>query len=58
MVEALELRVPLVGTKDNWSDFLTKPLDSKTFFALRAHIMNEPRAFNPSAGSSTSAAAP
>ena len=58
MVEALELRVPLVGTKDNWSDFLTKPLDSKTFFALRAHIMNEPRAFNPSAGSPTSAAAP
>ena len=48
MVEALELRVPLVGTKDNWADFLTKPLEAKTFFALRAMIMNEKVPFNPS----------
>ena len=45
MVEALELRVPLVGTKDNHADFLTKPLEPKTFFALRALIMNERVAF-------------
>ena len=45
MVEALELRVPLVGTKDNWADFLTKPLEPKTFFAMRAIIMNEDRSY-------------
>ena len=46
MVEALELCVPLVGTKDNHADFLTKPLEPKTFFALRALIMNERTAYN------------
>ena len=53
MVEALELHVPLVGTKDNYADFLTKPLDKKTFFALRAIFMNELDA--PSARSAASA---
>ena len=53
MVEAVELRVPLVGTKDNYADFLTKPLDKKTFFALRAIFMNELDA--PSARSAAAA---
>ena len=42
LAEAFELRVPLVGTADNYADFLTKPLPAKTFFALRRRIMNEP----------------
>ena len=41
MVEAFEIRVPRVATKDNWADFFTKPLASKEFMALRALIMNE-----------------
>ena len=41
MVEKLELRVPLVSTEVNYADFLTKPLGSKRFYALRAIIMNE-----------------
>ena len=41
MVESLELRVPFVGTKDNYADFLTKPLTKAVFFALRAIFMNE-----------------
>ena len=49
MVEALELKVPLVSTKDNFADFLTKPLEPKVFYALRAKIMNETIPFNPAA---------
>ena len=41
MVEKMEIRVPLVGTKDNYADFFTKPLDPKRFAALRALLMNE-----------------
>ena len=40
MVEAMELRVPLVSTINNYADFFTKPLKSKAFFALRNKIMN------------------
>ena len=40
MVEALELRVPLVPTKENPADFLTKPLDKGLFFAHRDTFMN------------------
>lgn len=41
MVEKMELCVPYVRSADNLADFLTKPLSSKRFFALRALIMNE-----------------
>ena len=47
MVEAFEIRVPRVATKDNWADFFTKPLASKEFMALRALIMNEPHVHDP-----------
>ena len=40
MVEALELRVPLIPTKENPADFLTKPLDKALFFARRDTFMN------------------
>ena len=40
MVEALELRVPLIPTKENPADFLTKPLDKALFFAHRDTFMN------------------
>ena len=40
MVEALELRVPLIPTKENPADFLTKPLDKGLFFAHRDTFMN------------------
>ena len=40
MVEALELRVPLIPTKANPADFLTKPLDKALFFAHRDTFMN------------------
>ena len=40
MVEALELRVPLIPTKANPADFLTKPLDKALFFAHRDSFMN------------------
>ena len=40
MVEAGELVVPLVSTKDNHADFLTKCLDLPTFNKFRASIMN------------------
>jgi len=43
-VEAFEIRVPLIGTKDNYADFLTKPLGEDDFFKHRATIMNEPSA--------------
>ena len=43
MVEAMELRVPHVGTYDNIADILTKDLPSHTFHRLRAELMNEPR---------------
>ena len=43
MVEAGELRVPYVKTADNLADFLTKPQPPKTFFRMRAIIMNEPK---------------
>ena len=33
--------MPFVGTKDNYADFLTKPLSKAVFFALRAIFMNE-----------------
>ena len=39
MVEAMELRVPLVSTVNNYADFFTKPLKSKAFFVLRNKIM-------------------
>jgi len=46
--EAYSFDKPCVPTtKDNWADFLTKPLEPKTFFALRALIMNEKVSFNP-----------
>ena len=42
MVEAFEVNVPFVGTKDNAADFLTKPMKSvKQFEKLRALVMNE-----------------
>ena len=41
MVEAMELKVPLIATSDNQADFFTKPLPPKTFYRLRALIMNE-----------------
>ena len=43
MVEAMELRVPLVGTADNYADMLTKPLPPNVFYPLRKRIMNLPR---------------
>ena len=43
MVEKMEIRVPLVRSEDNWSDFFTKPLPEKQFIALRALLMNENR---------------
>jgi hypothetical protein len=43
MVESFELRVPLVPTADNYSDFLTKPMkNASTFLKFRALVMNEP----------------
>lgn len=41
MVEAMELSVPLVRTDENIADFLTKPLPPKSFYRLRAIVMNE-----------------
>ena len=41
MVEAMEISVPLVRTDENIADFLTKPLPPKTFYRLRAIVMNE-----------------
>ena len=42
MVEALELRVPLVRTDEDLADLLTKPMKSaREFFRWRAMIMNE-----------------
>ena len=43
MVEAMELRVPHVGTYDNIADILTKDLPPNQFYRLRAIMMNEPR---------------
>ena len=40
MVEALEIVVPLVNTKDNDADFFTKPLAPKRFKYLRRRVMN------------------
>ena len=40
MVEKMEIRVPLVSTVDNWSDFFTKPLKYKDFKRFRNSIMN------------------
>ena len=41
MVEKMEVRVPLVSTVDNYADFFTKPLKSRSqFFAMRNSIMN------------------
>lgn len=42
MVEKMEVRVPLIGTKDNVADFFTKPLKGKQFFDFRDRIMNIP----------------
>ena len=42
MVETLEIEVPFVRTDENIADFLTKPLQSKKFYAMRRVIMNEP----------------
>ena len=33
--------MPFVPTAENLADFFTKPLASKSFFALRKLIMNE-----------------
>ena len=41
MVEALELRVPLVRTDEDLADMLTKVLAPREFFRWRAMIMNE-----------------
>ena len=41
MVEAMQLRVPLVRTDDNLADLYTKSVPPKRFRALRARIMNE-----------------
>ena len=43
MVEDFELRVPLVGTKDNYADFFTKALSPTVFSALRSIVMNDGR---------------
>ena len=40
MVESFEIVVSFVRTCDNWADFFTKPLPSKTFFFMRDAIMN------------------
>ena len=46
MVEALELRVPLVRTHEDLADImLTKVLAPREFFRWRALIMNEPKPF-------------
>ena len=42
MVEKFEVSVPFVRTANNWADFFTKPLNAKTFFAMRKILMNEP----------------
>ena len=43
MVESFELRVPLVSTDNNYSDFLTKAMKNTTsFLKQRALVMNEP----------------
>ena len=41
MVENMQITVPLVRTDVNIADFLTKPLTPKTFYRLRAAVMNE-----------------
>ena len=43
MVEAFEIKVPLVSTANNWADFFTKPLKPATFTTMRDIIMNVPR---------------
>ncbi len=42
LVENMRISVAYVNTIDNLADFLTKPLPSKTFFAMRDKIMNVP----------------
>jgi hypothetical protein len=42
LVENMRISVAYVNTVDNLADFLTKPLPSKTFFAMRDKIMNVP----------------
>ena len=49
MVETLEIEVPFVRTDENIADFLTKPLHSKKFYAMRRVIMNEPDRAAPAA---------
>ncbi len=39
-VENMQIIVPYVESSDNLADFLTKPLEGKTFFRLRDRIMN------------------
>ena len=41
-VEAMRLNVPYVRSTDNLSDFFTKPLHKREFFAMRNIIMNTP----------------
>ena len=36
----MQIIVPYVESSDNLADFLTKPLEGKTFFRLRDRIMN------------------
>jgi hypothetical protein len=40
LVEDHLIRVPFVSTVNNWADFFTKPLPTKSFESLRDRIMN------------------
>ena len=42
-VEALQLRVPFVGTAEKAADFFTKPLAAKSFYPMRDRLMNVPK---------------
>ena len=42
LVEDKVIRVPFVNTADNFADFFTKPLQARTFLAMRDRIMNVP----------------
>ena len=51
MVEKMEVRVPLVKTIDNYADFFTKALKSRSqFFSMRDAIMNISDGTEPSSG--------
>lgn len=57
MVEAFEITVPFVPTKENAADFFTKGLPPKEFYKFRAVIMNEPHNYYVKSSMRSNAAA-